>query len=209
MIVGMTEQTSQVAAMPQGLRERKKAQTHDAILGAALDLFERRGYDATTVEEIADEADVSPRTFFRYFDAKVDVIMRHKGDDDLGLDRLLVLRPADEGPVEALRNVIRDELGPMMLGDPVLSRQIRIMLTTPSLRALARDHFNDHEQELAHAVAARLGVGPDELRPHVIAAVVGTTMWTVINRWVADGAATEDLPRMIDEAFAMLADGLG
>jgi AcrR family transcriptional regulator len=192
-----------------GLRERKKAQTYDAIVGAALDLFERNGYDATTVEDIAEAADVSPRTFFRYFDAKVDVVMSHKeNDDNLGLDGHLVERPAGEGPVEALRHVIHDELAPMMLDDPVMKRQIRIMLATPSLRAMARDHFNEHEAELARAIALRLGVPPTDLRAHVIAAAVGSTIWSVINLWVGTGREPEDLVTMIDEAFALLAGGL-
>jgi AcrR family transcriptional regulator len=191
-----------------GLRERKKAQTYDAIMRAALDLFERNGYDITTVEDIAEAANVSPRTFFRYFDAKVDVVMHNKDQDDLGLDRFLAERPAAEAPVEAMRHVLRDVVGPLFLADDVTNRQIRIMLTTPSLRAMAREHFNEHEDELAVVFAQRLGVDAGALRPHVIAAAVGTTMWTAVNRWVASGRATDDLIEMIDEGLALLADGL-
>jgi AcrR family transcriptional regulator len=204
MMGAMTE----VVATRIGLRERKKAQTYEAIMHAALDLFERNGYDATTVEEIAEAADVSPRTFFRYFDAKVDVIMSHKGDRGGELDQLIAERPADEGPVEAMRHVVRDVLGPMFTDDPVMNRQIRVMLTTPSLRALARDHFNEHDDELARVFARRLDVDETALRPHVIAAAVGITMWTVINRWVADDRAIDELIPMIDEGFALLAAGL-
>jgi AcrR family transcriptional regulator len=199
---------NEVVAMPIGLRERKKAQTYDAIMEAALDLFECNGYDATTVEDIAEAADVSPRTFFRYFDAKVDVIMHHKDDRGGELEALIAERPDDEGPVEAMRHVVRNVFGSMLIGDAVMNRQIRIMLTTPSLRALARDHFNEHEDELARVFANRLGVDEAALRPHVIAAAVGITMWTVINCWVADDRATDELIPMIDEGFALLAAGL-
>jgi AcrR family transcriptional regulator len=205
---GMMGAMTEVVTPPIGLRERKKAQTYDAIVSAALDLFERDGYDATTVEDIAEAADVSPRTFFRYFDAKVDVIMMHKGDRGGELDQLIAARPDDEGPVEAVRHVMRDVLGPMLTEDPVTNRQLRIMLTTPSLRALARDHFNEHEDEMARVFANRLGVDENTLRPHVIAAAVGITMWTVINRWVADDRAVDELVPMIDEGFALLAAGL-
>jgi len=204
----MMEVMSEELALRPGLRERKKAQTYDAIMGAALDLFERKGYDTTTVEDIADAANVSPRTFFRYFDAKVDVVMHSKDRDDLGLDAYLVQRPAGEGPVEAMRHVMRDVLGPVFLGDEVMNRQIRLMLSTPSLRAMAREHFNEHEDELAEAFAQRLGVDESDLRPHVIAAAVGTTLWTAVNRWVATDGATGDLIEMIDAGLAMLADGL-
>ena len=91
----MSEEVVEVEVRP-GLRERKKAQTYDAIMGAALDLFERKGYDTTTVEDIADAANVSPRTFFRYFDAKVDVVMHNKEHDDLGLDVYVAQRPAHD-----------------------------------------------------------------------------------------------------------------
>ena len=65
----------------RGLRERKKAHTRESIIDAAIDLFERNGFDATTVEEIAAAADISPRTFFRYFESKIDVVMAEKGEN--------------------------------------------------------------------------------------------------------------------------------
>ena len=192
-----------------GLRERKKTQTREAIVNAALDLFERNGYDATTVEEIAEAADVSPRTFFRYFDTKLDTVMTHKdAGQDTDFGDLLRARPPDEGPVEATRHVMQESMVEMLTENPTHVRQTRIMLATPSLRASAREHFNEHEDELAEAFAQRLGVDESDLRPHVIAAAVGTTLWTAVNRWVATDGATGDLIEMIDAGLAMLADGL-
>jgi AcrR family transcriptional regulator len=191
-----------------GLRERKKAQTYDAIIGAALELFERNGYDATTVEEIADAADVSPRTFFRYFDAKVETVMGHKDDRGSELGALIAERPPGEGPIEAFRQVMREVFGPMITDDPISTRQIKVMLGTPSLRAMAREHFHEHESELAQVFAERAGASTDALRIHVTAAAVGSTMWIVIGRWVTENGSTDQLVPMIDEAFGLLAEGL-
>jgi transcriptional regulator GlxA family with amidase domain len=85
--------------VPPGLRERKKARTREAIVDAALALFERKGFDATTIEDIAAAADVSPRTFFRYFDSKVDLVLAKNHEKNHGLGELIAERPADEGPV--------------------------------------------------------------------------------------------------------------
>src|ERR671911_1637708 len=102
---------------PPGLRERKKARTHEAIVDAALDLFERKGYEATTVEDIAAAADVSPRTFFRYFDSKQDVVLAKNNLEAEGLGDLIIARPADETPIEAFRAVILERLQ-LMLSSP-------------------------------------------------------------------------------------------
>lgn len=204
----MEEMTTEAAAEAVGLRERKKAQTYDAIIGAALDLFERNGYDTTTIEEIAEAADVSPRTFFRYFDAKVETVMGHKDDRGSELGSLIAARPPGESPIEAFRQVMREVFGPMITDDPISTRQIRVMLGTPSLKAMAREHFHEHESEMAEVFADRLGMPADALRVHVSAAAVGSTMWTVIGRWVTEDRSPAELVPMIDEAFGLLAEGL-
>ena len=201
-MVCMTE-----TAVP-GLRERKKQQTRDAIIGAALDLFERQGYDATTVEEIAEAADISPRTFFRYFDSKVDVVMDKDERDSDDFAGRLAIRPPHEGPIEAMRQVISAELGQVVKENPLFVRQMRLMLRTPSLHALAREHFHEHEAEIVHDVAERLHLPEDDLRVHVIAAALGNTIWAVVGRWVDEDSPPERLAEMIDEACTMLSTGL-
>jgi AcrR family transcriptional regulator len=188
-----------------GLRERKKAHTRELIIDAAIDLFERNGFDATTVEEIAAAADISPRTFFRYFESKIDVVMAEKGEDHQDIETLLAARPANENPIEAMRQVIRTELGRSLADETSLTaRQYRVVMTTPSLRALAFDHFHEHQDAIARAFAARLGVDAASLKMQVLAATVASTTWTVLDWWVADGAAPGRLLAMIDEGFASL-----
>ena len=190
-----------------GLRERKKLRTREAIIDAALDLFEQKGFDATTVEDIAAAADVSPRTFFRYFESKLALIMARSTTKHVSLGPALAARPADESLIESISHVMRDELGDQ-LEDPLVVREFQVMLTTPSLRTLARDHFYDEEAGMVSAVAERLGLPPDDLRAHVITSSISSALWTTVNRWTAQGADVDELMPMIDRALATVADGV-
>lgn len=191
-----------------GLRERKKARTRDAIIDAALDLFERNGYDATTVEDIAAAADVSPRTFFRYFESKLDLIMARTGDKHDGLGPSIAARPAQEGLLDAVRQAMRDDME-RQLADPLVVREMQVMLTEPSLRNLAREHFDEEEAGMVAPVADRLGLDADDLAAHLATGMIASALWTAANRWAATGAEVERLEPMLDEAFALLETGLG
>jgi AcrR family transcriptional regulator len=205
MLEGMVRQAARAV---QGLRERKKTRTHEAIRDAALVLFERHGYDHTTVEDIAAAAEVSPRTFFRYFDSKLDVVMSHNKEDDHDLGAMVSAAPPELGPIAATLAVFREQLGALAVGDdPSSVREFKVVLTTPSLRSLALEHFHQHQQELARTYAERLGVPEDDLQPHVLAGVVSTTAWAVLDRWVSEGCDPERLIPMVDEAFGLLQAG--
>jgi AcrR family transcriptional regulator len=190
-----------------GLRERKKQRTREAIVDAAVELFERVGFDATTVEDIAAAADVSPRTFFRYFDSKLDVVLSHNELEKSEFDALAHLSP-DKGPIAATRELLVGMLNQAVSDSPSAVRELKVVMTTPSLRPLALEHFHQHQDELARAYAARLGLDADALKPRLLAGVVATTIWAVLDRWVVDGADPDRLGPMIDEAFALLASGL-
>lgn len=192
-----------------GLRERKKVRTREAIIDAALVLFERDGFETTTVEDIAAAADVSPRTFFRYFDTKLDVVMARNVDDGDDLVALVAARPASEGPIEAARQVIRTKLGNHVgSGDDSTLREIRVVMSTPSLRATCVERFHEHLDGLAGTFAARLGAEPHDLEPHILAGAVSAAMLAISERWVAAGAQADQLLPMIDEGFALLQAGL-
>ena len=91
-----------------GLRERKKARTRESLEAAALDLFARQGFDATTIEEIADACEVSPRTFFRYFPTKEAVLFGDGESRCAALVDALSAQPADVAPLDALHAAMLD-----------------------------------------------------------------------------------------------------
>ena len=204
--------------MPGGtLRERQRAETRTLILDAALTLFDVNGYEHTTVEDIADAVGISSRTFFRYFDSKTALLFDHGPGrtSDLHVAKnsemlaAIVARPAAETISEALMAVLRERLGQMFDSDGLKLRQLRVILAEPALRVQAQDSFHEHRPDLAKAFAFRLGQHPDDLAPRVLAAAFTETIWIILERWAADGAAAERLPDLIDEAFAAVSAGLG
>ena len=95
---------------PMGLRERKKEQTRRAIEDAAFRLFEERGYAATTVADIAEAADIAPRTFFAYFPSKEAVVFHDTERDHESLAERLASRPEGEYAFTALRRWIDERI---------------------------------------------------------------------------------------------------
>ena len=141
---------------PPGLRERKKAQTRAAIQSAALHLFERQGYGETTIDQIAERADVSQSTFFRYFPTKEDVVLHDRYDPLL----LAAFRaqPAELGPIAALRRTMRGVLSSLPAGELAQERQRgSLIISVPELRARALDQLAGTLLPFAEAVAARTG----------------------------------------------------
>ena len=92
-----------------GLRERKKARTREALHDAAMELFSRQGFDGTTVEEIADACEVSPRTFFRYFPTKEDVLFGDSEQRSTALIETLAAQPLDLAPLDAIHAAMRGD----------------------------------------------------------------------------------------------------
>ena len=187
-----------------GLRERKKAKTRAAIQEHALRLFRERGYEATTVDEIADAAEVSPSTFFRYFPTKEDVVLYD------ALDPVLLeafeAQPAGLSPLSALRASMREVFG----GVPadVLAQQderAALILSVPELRMRMLDEFARSMLLFAEVVAKRVGREPDDL---AVRALVGAVVGVGIASWVdAGGAQASDYLRQMDEGLAHLEAG--
>ena len=164
------------SSLPAGLRERKKAKTRAAIRDHAMRLFEEQGWAATTVEQIAEVAEVSPSTFFRYFPTKEDVILTD--DYDPMIVAAIKAQPPGTPPVPALVNAMREvflNLTPEEWDSE--RRRQRIYQTVPELRAAAMNQTVSAIELLAAALAEREGRPPDDRKSRVIAgALVGVVL---------------------------------
>lgn len=180
-------------------RERKKRQTRDALVHAALKLFDAKGYEHTAVREITDAVDVSERTFFRYFANKEDLVLSFIKDGADALGRELAARPPDEEPLMALRNAFRASLLAVTAdeGNPgeesVYLLVIKLIETTPSLLAAHLRDLHSRDDELVRVLAAREGVDPvTDLRPRIAAVVFGGLVMTANREWQAEGSGSAD-----------------
>ena len=145
-----------------GVRARKKAQTRTAIQDAALTLFERQGYPATTIAEIAAAADVSERTFFRYFPTKEDVVQFDRFD--VSMVEAFREQPPHLGVMDAARNAIEETLAAAPPGElrAELLRH-RLLREEPELRATLVTTISSGEMPelFTQALTERLGERAD------------------------------------------------
>jgi len=158
------------------LRERKKARTRAAIREHALRLFREKGYDDTTVEQIAEAAEVSPSTFFRYFPTKEDVVLQ----DDMDLLWLEAIQeqPPELSPLAAMRAGVHAAFARMGEDDWTNLREMtELAMTVPAVRARMMAELARTTQVIAEAVAQRTGRDPGDFAVRTLAgAVVGVAM---------------------------------
>jgi AcrR family transcriptional regulator len=189
-----------------GLRERKKARTRAEIQTHAFRLFREQGYDATTVRQIIEEAEVSESTFFRYFPTKADVVLLD--DFDPLITEAFRRQPPELSPVQALRGAFKsafDELSAQEESEQ--QERMRIILSVPELRAGMLDQFASAMGLLAEELAERAGRDRDDIAVRALAgAVVGVAVAVM---FVMVDDPTANLAALLDEAMAHLEAGLG
>lgn len=158
---------------PGGRRARKRAETHARIQSAALSLFLRDGFDAVTLDHIAEAADVSRRSLFHYFGSKEEIVLSAKG----GLGALLAEAVAQRPPAEPLlvmaENALKEVAAHFQGPEP--KAIARLIALTPSLRAGDHAKHEEVEQVLAAALAARKGL-PEESEPVQVTALLATAI---------------------------------
>jgi AcrR family transcriptional regulator len=189
-----------------GLRERKKARTRAAIQHEALRLFRDKGYEATTVEQIAEAAEISPSTFFRYFPAKEDVVLTD--DYDPLIMEAMRAQPVSWGPVQAVRAAMRTVFEAFTEEEMADMRsRAELVFAVPELRAGMLDQASGTVRAVTRFAAERAGAPADDLAVYATAGAILGVMVAAELFWVQHPGS--GLAQLLDQALGHLEAGVG
>lgn len=198
-----------------GLRERKKQRTRETIASVALELFDRQGFRATTIAQIAEAADVSPRTVSAYYPAKEDLLFPHRREAFDRLRERLLNRAEGEFAADALRAWIVDNFAEIedKRGHEAERARRRVIDADESLRAWERGAMEEGEALLAAAIAQDLGVTPDDVAAQLAAAATMGAL-TTLSRFDEDNGQCAPADHraavlaVLDQAIVFLRGGV-
>ncbi|MER5429788.1 TetR family transcriptional regulator [Streptomyces sp. NPDC002588] len=199
--------TSSPADRPHlGLRERKKIKTRKAIRNAIYALIKEQGYEATTIDQIAERAEVSPSTVFRYFPTKEDIVLTDEFDPMIMEE--MRARPADEPWPDTLRYVMHRAVRLGLKGDLEATRlRARLMVDVPAVRSRMMESMSMTSEMLCTALGERTGRAPDSLEVRVYAmSLIGGLMQTSL--YWASNDYQDDFEELLDRALDVLEHGL-
>ncbi|WUT05821.1 TetR family transcriptional regulator [Streptomyces sp. NBC_00704] len=200
--------TSSPADRPRpGLRERKKTKTREAIRAATYALVGEQGYDATTIDQIAERAEVSPSTVFRYFPTKEDIVLTDEYDAVIVEE--LRARPKDEAWTDSIRHVMLAAARTGIEDDMEVARlRTRLLVEAPAVRSRMMESMSVTGRLLREAIAERTGLDRDglEVRVHAMS-LVGGLMETSL--YWAENGHQGDFAGLLDRALDVLEHGLG
>jgi TetR/AcrR family transcriptional regulator, regulator of mycofactocin system len=192
--------------VPEGLRERKKQRTREQIIEAAMGLFAERGYQATTIADIATAADVAPRTFFSYFPSKEAVVF-HTVDRDLdGLASALRDRLPDETAFDALRRWIDGMYDNWTAEEDEAVLRKRLCREDEGLTNFQGGVMARIQELLLEAIARDLDEPQDSLRPRLVAAAAMAALHSLDN--TLDEKPDQHARETKTEALAVLDDAM-
>jgi AcrR family transcriptional regulator len=186
-----------------GRRDRKRLDTRNGLAAVALELFAERGFDAVTVNDIADRADVDPSTFYRHFGSKEAVIFSESGDWTGRLGDAVRTQPAELSLLETMRAGSKDLAAMLMVDIDNERRRAELIEASPSVRAqglVVREALID---EVALAIAERMAVDPArDSRPYLVAA-----SWILAASWYRSHVVqTGDLPSSAEAGVDRIID---
>ncbi|WP_078506799.1 TetR/AcrR family transcriptional regulator [Streptomyces viridochromogenes] len=184
-------------------RERKKARTRTAIQQEALRLFRDQGYEATTIEQIAEAAEVSASTVFRYFATKEDLVL---SDDETFFVRAFRAQPPELPPVQAMRRALHSTLDGLSASEMNTQRDRDIlMVTVPELWSASLGNVKQMLRTLAELVAERTGADPADAAVRALSGAIFGIMMDVMLRWA--NQPDLDPAAELDRLLACLEDG--
>ncbi|EPD60976.1 MULTISPECIES: TetR/AcrR family transcriptional regulator [Streptomyces] len=189
-----------------GLRERKKIKTREGIRAATYALIKEQGYDATTIEQIAERAEVSPSTVFRYFPTKEDIVLTDEYDP-LMLEELRN-RPAGESWLDSVRHVMHLAIEANNREDPEVARmRAHLSVQVPAVRSRMVESMSATGRLLREAIAERHGLDPDSIEVRVYAmSFIGGLMEA--SMYWAENDFEGELSDLVDRALDVLEHGL-
>ena len=191
-----------------GLRERHMDRTRAAIVDAALALFQEQGFTETTVDAIAERADVGRRTFFRYFPAKESVLFHDIEAQIQATVEALAARPQQEPPFQALVAVLRESAG--RFSEDLDRRQLMAKVAHECDNLLVHHRavvMRRLEDSITAEVARRSGVPADDLATGAAVAAILAAYGSAIRRWILRGA-NEPLQPLVETALAAAQEAL-
>lgn len=189
-----------------GLRERKKLKTRVAIRRATYRLIAEQGYDATTVEQIAEAAEVSPSTVFRYFPTKEDIVLTDEFDPVIVAG--LRARPAGEPFLESVRHVLVEATRLILAHDHEETIQrTTLLVQVPALRARMMQSMATSSRNLCQVIAERTGRDEDELEVRAYAMAILGAVYEASLYW-AERDHKDDLAELVERALSAVRDGL-
>ncbi|WP_444545093.1 TetR/AcrR family transcriptional regulator [Streptomyces aurantiogriseus] len=199
--------TTSPADRPQlGLRERKKIKTREAIRTATYALIKEQGYDATTIDQIAERAEVSPSTVFRYFPTKEDIVLTDEWDPIL-LEELRA-RPVDEPWPDTVRYVMLKAARMGVKDDLEVARlRTHLLVQVPAVRSRMMESMSVTGRMFCGAIAERTGRDPDSLEVRVYAMSLVGGLLEASMYW-AERGHRDDFEDLLDRTLNVLEHGL-
>jgi AcrR family transcriptional regulator len=188
---------------PPSRREAHKTRTQRTLQQAALELFAKQGYDATTTEEIAERAGVSPRTFFRYFATKESVLFVGEYGWFQEFTTEFLGQPRALSDLEAMSATLVGLAGGLVPRRRALLLYERAVASSPTLRGGVMDHQQSDIAKMAEAIATRRGMSRPDDECALLAAISLVTYRRALTKWLA-GPAKVDPKKVIAGHFALL-----
>lgn len=195
------------AGVATGLRERKRFKTMSQVQATALELYDQHGYGSVTIEQIADRADVSPSSVYRYFGTKEGILLWNPDHEGDAADELVTVEDGESLMTE-LRRIARDQLlSESNQSRDVRGRRLHYIFEEPALRSALTATLEAATEQFAGIIAGRTGHDPAELEVQATAGAVTGAVLSALRWWHSD-ASGADFGVLLDRTFDALQDGL-